>query len=253
MAKPIKMTKEAIEAAVSEFRKSLEKLKTADGTVNYKADLKLSAERKAILNISATAWLKMKYLVDVYDTEIGWFGLCARDTEQENTYNLLDIIVYPQTVTGSTVDTDEKKLGTWYESLPDEVFFLKNFHGHSHVKFAPNPSTTDIKDREEKLKDMPDDGFFVFMILNKDEKLTCEIYDAAQNVHYENKDVIVCVTSSAVDFFNSLALVEEKSYSLQKSATIDSIKAAKKGSGKLDKYYGNYYNNYYGGMYDEFD
>jgi len=209
MAKPIKLTAEIIELAVKEFREKLSKLKSVNGSVDYKAELKAVAKQKTKLVLTETAYYKTRALIDGFSGEVGWYGLAKRT---DDGFEVYDIIVYPQEVTGVTVTTDEKELGKWYDSLSDEVFNAKRFHGHSHVNFAPSPSETDISDRDEKLKDLSGDDFFIFMIINKEMKYTCEIFDLAANVHYENGDVQVLFPKSCADFFDSMKNVRQKTY-----------------------------------------
>ena len=205
MAHRIKMTEDRIEKALSDARSALQQQKFAEEIMTIKLDPAKVENARTRLAFTAIAWNKINYLVHHFDSEVGWYGTVTKGAF--GGYLVEDILVYPQTVTGGTVTTDEMELDKWYGSLDDNTFNRKRFHGHSHVNFQPMPSSTDMKDREGKLADLPEDDFFIFMIINKKGEFTCDIYDLEDNVHYETEDIDVKYLSRS--FLNSLENVRQ--------------------------------------------
>jgi len=102
-----------------------------------------------------------------------------------------DIFVYPQEVTGSTVNTDQTAYIEWLYGLDDETFSKLRMQGHSHVKMGVSPSGVDDAHRKQILEQLEQDMFYIFMIWNKSLMVHTLIYDMANNTLYEDKDVEV--------------------------------------------------------------
>ena len=68
-------------------------------------------------------------------TEIGWHGL-ARKLENNEGYAITNTLLYPQIITATTVNTDQKKYQDWLNAQPDEVFNQIKMQGHSHVSMS---------------------------------------------------------------------------------------------------------------------
>lgn len=95
------------------------------------------------LKISAIAFLKMQTLVAGYDHEVGWYGTAEKI--DDHTYRITDILVYPQYASAAYIDDkDTTEMPLWFQSLSDEVYNHKRFHGHSHVDMGVSPSGTDL-------------------------------------------------------------------------------------------------------------
>ena len=60
--------------------------------------------------ITSNAYIKMRMLVDKTDKEVGWYGIVKEMPGLEATYVIEDIVVYPQKVTGATVEQDDDRL-----------------------------------------------------------------------------------------------------------------------------------------------
>lgn len=151
-------------------------------------------EPHVTLEITDEAFVKMISLVNNFDTEIAWHGCASRDLETM-TYTIDDIIVYPQTVTSATVETDQAQYEQWLFSLPDEVFNSIRMQGHSHVYMGAYPSGVDTGYYEKIIKQVKDD-FYIFLILNKHYDKYLMIYDGnLKRRFYENEIKVRLKTS----------------------------------------------------------
>ena len=122
------------------------------------------------INFTYQAFVKQRMLLESYSTEIGWHGLVR---PIEDGYEIYDIVVYPQVVTGGTVEVDQGEYGQWYFEHPD--FDAIRYHAHSHVDFPSYPSAKDLE--SEAARHVPDDAFYIFMIWNRDMIYTARVYD----------------------------------------------------------------------------
>lgn len=154
---------------------------------------KLPGEHKAVLEISPLAWLKTSTLVSAFDTEVQWHGMVSRISE--NIFRIEDLVFFPQKVTAVTVDTDEEEYSKWILTVERERMRM---HGHSHVRMGVTPSGTDMNYRKSIVSSSPipnegEDFFYIFMIVNKDWKISAEIYDIQNNIVYETQDIQVLI------------------------------------------------------------
>ena len=147
---------------------------------------------KAKVVLEPTAFSKICLLMYNTDKEIGWHGLISRDEADPNVFHVEDVILYPQTVTSVTVETDDAKYGNWVIELPNEHFDKLRFHGHSHVNMGVTPSGTDLTYYSSLIRQFKD-GFYVFMIINKKMEIFCQVYDFDNNSMYETDEVEVVV------------------------------------------------------------
>lgn len=138
--------------------------------------------------ITATAYAKMQFLIDKTSTEIGWYGTVERHPEL-NTYIINDIIVYPQIVTGATVEQDEDKMFEWEMSLTDDQVNHKRFHGHSHVNMGVTPSGVDEEFYSQLLTQVTD--YFIILIKNKKGEQTVRFYDTVHGLCYSDLPIMV--------------------------------------------------------------
>lgn len=191
MSKIIKFTPELVEEMRREFEESLLNAKLINGRFSFVKSFNSSAE-KATLTFTEQSYLKMQALIDAIDKEVAWH--CVAERCEENKYRISDILVYPQTVSGATVDMDTKEYAKWIEQgiiSGDERFDHLYAQGHSHVNMAVSPSTTDLDHQAEILKMVRDNGFYIFMIWNKKNDHNIWIYDMAKNTVFENSDIKV--------------------------------------------------------------
>lgn len=188
MAKPIKLTEENINSAIEEFRDKITKFRMVDGSINYKHNFKFQGNISANLMFTHTAYIKINALVREFSSEVAWYGVGER--VDDNSYLITDILVYPQKVTGATVDLNEGEYAKWrYENLEDERFSHIVLQGHSHVNFKASPSGTDDEHMQQILDQLDDEQFYIFIIVNKSGDIYTKIYDFANNVMYEDADV----------------------------------------------------------------
>lgn len=171
--------------------------------------------RKVSLNFTEKAFTKMSVLLDYFDSEIGWMGTAQKIGECK--YRVTDIYVYPQTVTGATIETDQGEYAMWYCQLPDDVISSLCFHGHSHVRMEPIPSGTDMRDQKRDIDSLDGKGFRIFMIANKQGRTHISIYDMDAGEEYENEDIQLSVRDYSVEDFLELAktMVKKKTKALK--------------------------------------
>lgn len=183
--KPIRLNDEQRKDLLADMAKALSTGNLIRGEFTYKYTFPnlVNADRASVYYTS-DAWLKMASLVEAYDSEIGWNALVKRLSETE--FLIYDVTVYPQTVTGATVEEDD---GCEYlESFTDEELDDLWYNGHSHVRMDVTPSGVDLNFRKKIVSSMKS-GFYIFQILNKPGKIHTEIYDLDNNVLYENGDI----------------------------------------------------------------
>lgn len=265
MAKIIKMNETEIDRLKEEFAEALRKMKLADGKINFQKDFG-KIERKAKLVFTEIAWLKQSLLVNEFDKEVAWHGVAKRG-EEEYEYIIEDILVYPQEVTGSTVNTDQERYQDWLYQNPDEIFNNIRMQGHSHVNMGVSPSSVDTTLYEKFLNQLDDTMFYIFLIFNKKGDHMAKIYDMQANVLFETADVDIEVMDEGFGFGKFIddanEMVKTKAYQYNgyanKSAPAGTTKAAptsaatttkpseesmKKGKKKQNTYYENWPKRY---------
>ncbi len=178
-------------------------MKTMTKNLNFSIDLSQlldeSGVKKPVLHFTNDAYLKMKSLVNGCKDEIAWHGTV---TKCANHYLVDDILVYPQTVTGTTVNTDQTEYSMWLMQQPDEIFPRIRLQGHSHVNMQTSPSGVDTAWYEAILEQIKDNDFYIFLILNKSGDLNVWIHDLAQNIIFEKADITIGVRLSDNSLLN---------------------------------------------------
>lgn len=150
--------------------------------------LKNNITQKAEVHFASAAFYKMWALVEACSKEIAWDGIVYRDEENPHVFYVTDIIVYPQMVSGATVDTDDIPYLEWLNGLDDETFNHRRFNGHSHVNMGVTPSATDMTYREQSILNIND--FFIFGVFNKRQEFNFQIYDVENNIIYDKDDIV---------------------------------------------------------------
>ena len=208
MGKPIKATEEIKAEILAEVAKKLESMSAFDGKFEIKCDYQYTGKDKARVSFTPLAWRKQKRLVADFTTEVGWHGVCKRDSDDPAHFIVEDIVVFPQAVTGATVTPSQEEYDLWKGTLPDEQFNNLRFHGHSHVNMDVNPSGTDTtyqkklsdgiegadftpEERAAVMEEMGDSCFYVFMIINKSGKFWTRIRDHYYNIEYVTSEIEV--------------------------------------------------------------
>lgn len=226
MSKPIRITEDCYQQILKDVQEKLASGKMAGGVFNYSYDLsKAGQDKQAKLILTPNAYMKTLELVNHFTSEVGWHGTVERVEGQPATFRLTNILVYPQQVTGATVNTDQEEYQKWGGSLPDEVYNNMHFHGHSHVNFGVSPSSVDLQHREGIISQLKDDDFYIFVIVNKKNDWSIAIYDMPTNTLYETKDVELCVEDVDEDLFtfaeNAAKIVKTKTYTASTAAKTD--------------------------------
>lgn len=165
------------------------------------------------VNFTPEAYHEMCLLIDHFDTEVAWHGLVDRIDQSH--FRITKILVYPQKVTGGTVNTDQGKYARWQDRLDDESFSKLRFQGHSHVNMSTNPSSVDMDKQWEMINSFGDNVFYIFMIWNKKRSYNVRVVDMAENVIYSGDDVKVTIGDIDMKEFlaEAEALVEKPNYS----------------------------------------
>ena len=190
--RPIKMTEDmALEIARGCLEEVRKNELIYDNNICYSKSLNVVNENVIKVNFTTEAYNKMMTLVDGFSSEVAWHGIVKRI--DECTFRITDILVYPQTVTGVTVNTDQSEYVKWLYGLPDEIFTNLMFQGHSHVNMGTSPSGTDLNDMYELIENLDDDDYYIFMIWNKRREFDIRVVDMAKNVIYSGADVQVSV------------------------------------------------------------
>lgn len=171
------------------------KLNVIDKEIKMSVDVKKLLPSSTVhpnVTISRNAWMKMSYLVQHNDKELAWHGLVER--KPNGVYLIYDILVYPQLVTGATVESDDSAYPMWLMTIPDEHFNEMRMQGHSHVNMGTSPSGTDKKYMDDMLKEV--DDFYIFIILNKKGSMWMELVDKQLGFIFETKDISITIESS---------------------------------------------------------
>lgn len=175
-----------IDQLVAEFRA---KLKSNKGVKN---GVTVKNRPKAKLIFTDMAWSKAKALTRACEKEIAWHYLVYKTREEDiPVYTITDVIVFPQTVTGATVTSDDTEYSNWVMQLPDEIFNSMHGHGHSHVSMGVTPSGVDINYQEDILDNL--ETFYIFTIQNKQEALWIRIADVEDNLVYDTTDITTVI------------------------------------------------------------
>lgn len=225
MSKPIRLTDELIEQIKQDFATHLETVKMFDGNVEFSQSISWTDDENTVASVTFTpaAYAKMVSLLQNFSSEVAWHGVTYRDEADESNFIVTDILVYPQVVSGATVETDQAEYTKWLYELEDEEFNNLRMQGHSHVNMAVTPSSVDLAHQEKILAQADDDMFYIFMIWNKSLASNIKIFDLANNILYENEDIDVFVGSSKLDLsgFVKDAKTSVKTASFQKAAPVN--------------------------------
>lgn len=182
------MTQQVIEDACAKMRAQMAGSMLLKDTFSVTIPTKVvlpPTERPTVI-VSLLADRKMQALVQLCDKEIGWHGTVSYDPEC-NAYTIEDIFVFPQEITGTTVQSIDEEYGLWLSEFSDEAFNKLRLHGHSHVNMGTTPSGTDDNYQQTLLADIED--FYIFLILNKKNEYNIFLYDIAHNAMYDKTDI----------------------------------------------------------------
>lgn len=223
MSKIIRMTPEMIEEAKQRFETQMKSMNCTDGKISYTETFKPTGD-KATIWYTPDAYTKQIALIQEMDKEVAWHGVARRIEDAEGfNYLISDIMVYPQEVTGATVDTDQAEYEKWMMNLDDDVYNNLRFQGHSHVRMSTGPSSVDLEHQFKIVQQLEDDMFYIFMIWNKEFKYTAKIYDMKYNTMFESGDISVGMFGSQTSltaFMNEAkSMVKTKAYTYKSPTT----------------------------------
>lgn len=199
MSKPLSVTPEMKAELIAEFTKYLDTGKLTDGKVSFNRNYHYPKDKSKVrVHFTTSAYLKMCALIDGFSSEVAWHGIV--DRQAEDLFVITDILVYPQKVTGVTVNTDQEAYVNWMDPIEPEVFNAMRMQGHSHVNMAVFPSGDDLAHQGKIISQLSrDDDYYIFMIWNKSMKHNISIYDMSTNTMYEDKDIIVTMVDQDLD------------------------------------------------------
>lgn len=135
---------------------------------------------------SPTAYLKQLSLIKWHKTEVAWMGTVEKTDEE--TYYIKDIYMYPQKVTGATVNADAEDIMNWADTLDDEIYNALRFQGHSHVFMGVSPSATDMSHQKLMAKNLKEDDYYLFLIINKKGQMNYFIYEGTGEI-FTHEDI----------------------------------------------------------------
>lgn len=165
------------------------------------------------------AYMKILSLLREFDSEIAWHGVIERQDEKH--FLVKDILVYPQLVTGTTVNTDQDAYNQFMMHLDDETYNHLHFQAHSHVSMSTTPSSTDLEHQHKIISQLSGEDYYVFMIWNKRLEWHGWIYDFASNTVYEKGEISVEVEDDHANlssFITSAKELVQKKVSAKKSS-----------------------------------
>lgn len=173
-----------------------------------------SNNARAKVSMTGKAWAKMKILIHTYESEVAWHGFVSRVEDEPASFIITDIVLYPQEVTGVTVNTDQEEYQNWMFGLTDEQLCSMRFQGHSHVNMGVTPSATDEEHQESVVSMMKNDDFYIFGIFNKKGDITLRVLDCKTNTYYETKDIDFVVIRDDVGCLldDMKTMVKKKTY-----------------------------------------
>lgn len=184
-----------------------------------------------MIYITPEAYMKIQCLVDENDLEVGWFGSVERSGDE---YVIYDIFLFEQEVEEAETEMDAKSIAKLSIELINngkekEVNELR-FWGHSHVKMAVNPSTTD---ESTALAFQENDcDWFICGIFNKGRDIRIDFYDFVHRELWTELPAIIGDPAQYSDIAKSLKsqikeLVYERVRFNSKSGNIQSGTAKK--------------------------
>lgn len=197
MSRPYKMTEEHAKTIAVDFYKKLMQQPLTSDAISYSTKINCG---KAKLLFTPVAALKQSALVRETSSEIGWHGVVLRDPQDDSTFIVKDILVYPQKVTGASINPDQLLYNNWLDQLDDDTFNALRFHGHSHVNMATFSSSVDDAYQKDLIAQLSPDMFQIFLILNKRGDHWQRIVDLQKNVVYDKDDITIGLTDCGFDY-----------------------------------------------------
>lgn len=212
--KPIKLTEEMRFAVFQDMVKKLDDqlnsygFNTTDASITLKTNFSETAKQKVVITYTQQAYLRMRKLVQHFDSEVAWYGLVEQIDPLH--YRVYDAKVCKQYVSGVKVDTEDEDTFEFFSQLTDDEAEHMHFQAHSHVNMSTSASGTDVQNQEDMIKSLSGKGFYIFQIWNKKDEVSTYLYDVDNNIFYDSKDVILEIEGMD-DFLASVVdLVQKK-------------------------------------------
>ena len=193
--KPIKLTDDMKMIVFQEMVKKFDEqmnsygFNTTDATISVKTSFSKTAEEKVVISYSQQAYLRMRQLVQFFDSEVAWYGLVQQIDPLH--YYVYDVKVCKQYVNGAKVDTEDEDTFEFFSSLTDDEAEHMHFQAHSHVNMSTSASAIDVQNQEDMVKNLSGKGFYIFQIWNKKDDISTYLYDLDNNLFYDRKDVVI--------------------------------------------------------------
>ena len=109
---PIKMTDEIIRDVMQEFYSRASVLGNLQtDKFSFNKSFSKPAKDAVEVNFTLEAYHEMCALIDHFSTEVAWHGLVKRLDKTH--FQITKILIYPQKVTGATVNTDQEEYTKW--------------------------------------------------------------------------------------------------------------------------------------------
>lgn len=207
MSRPYKITDEHRQQILQDFYESLVKNPITNGTLTYSKTLDCG---KATILFTPKAYMKQAALVRETASEIGWHGIVHRSETDSRTFIVEDIVVYPQKVTGTSINPDQQEYNSWQDSFDDDTFNAMRFHGHSHVNMGVFSSSVDDGYQQSLIEQLGPEMFQIFMILNKKGEHWQRIVDLKSNIVFDTADIQIGLTDCGFDYNAFLADAKSK-------------------------------------------
>lgn len=217
MSKPIVLTEEILQEWMKEFETKARSTKMTGGKFTYTQEIEYEGEDKVKIIFTPSAYIKMLTLLREFSDEVAWHGIV--DRHGDDGFVISDILVYPQEVTGSTVNTDQEEYTKWMNAIPMDTFNRMHMQGHSHVNMQVNPSAVDLNHQESIVSQLHGDHFYIFMIWNKRLEHNIKVYDFRENTLYEDKD---CVVTVAARGFDTIKFVQDAKDQVKRKSYLQS-------------------------------
>ena len=113
---PIKVNQKIINDILTDVYTQIASLNVLKNEkVSISKTLSKPAKDAVEVNFTPEAYHEMCMLIDHFDTEVAWHGLVDRIDKTH--FRITKILVYPQKVTGATVNTDQESTRTGRTSL----------------------------------------------------------------------------------------------------------------------------------------
>ena len=152
--------------------------------------------------INSDVYTKMYELVRQSDIELQWHMMVKRFPETGE-YHVYDILLFPQTNSGTLTTTDQNEFAEWQMNLIQDMSFpiehLRG-HGHSHVNMSVYSSGIDDAYQRDLITKVEDGDFYLFFVLNKKMEMYALLYDFNQQIIFETKDMnIEIIDNDGID------------------------------------------------------